>query len=87
MKNFKSMKYAKHDGIKGYKTGMLEPIRKGIQESSAVSRMTEWQENQSLAEYLNSAELSPIGSIQINELRKLIKSEAWEKKDNKNLEE
>lgn len=40
MKNFKSMRYAKHDGIKGYKTGMLEPIGKDTQESSAISQMT-----------------------------------------------
>lgn len=40
MKNLKSMRYTKHDRIKGYKTGMLEPVGKDIQESSAVSRMT-----------------------------------------------
>lgn len=40
MKNFQSMRYAKHDGIKGYKTGMLEAIGKDIQESSAISQMT-----------------------------------------------
>lgn len=39
MKNFKSMRYAKHDRIKGYKTGVLEPIRKRPQESSGVGQM------------------------------------------------
>lgn len=39
MKNFKSMRYAKHGRIKGYKTGVLEPVRKGPQGSSAIGRM------------------------------------------------
>lgn len=39
MKNFKSTKYAKHDRIKGYKTGVLEPVRKGTQESKAIGQI------------------------------------------------
>lgn len=36
MKNLNSMRYAKHDRIMGCKTGVLKPIRKVPQESSAV---------------------------------------------------
>lgn len=84
MKNLKSMRYVIHDRIKGYKTGVPEPIRKGPQESSVVGRM---MEQQSLAEYSNSAELS---SYQVNADKwgkELIKSRAREKRDNKCLGE
>lgn len=36
MKNFKSIRYAKHDRMKGYKTGAPEPSRESTQESRAI---------------------------------------------------
>lgn len=75
--NFKSMRYAKHDRIKGYETGMLEPIGKDIQESSAISRMTGKPEVGRIFKPWRTE--SPVRSMQINELRRLIKSRTWGK--------
>lgn len=73
MKNFKSMRYAKHDSMKCYKTGVPQPIRKNAQESRAIGRVIGEPE---LSRIFEPCRAEPISSMQIDELRRLMKSSA-----------
>lgn len=73
MKDFKSRRYAEHDRIEGYTTGTLEPIGKGIQGGGAISKMTGKPGFGSISECCRT---EPARSMQINELKGLIKSKA-----------
>lgn len=68
MKDFKSMRYAKQDRIKGYTTGRWSLLGKAHREAV---HLVEWRENQALAEYQNAAERSPV------------KADKWAKKFDK----
>lgn len=73
MKNFKSMRYAKHDRMKGYKTGVPQPFRKNTQESRAIGRVIGKPE---LSRIFEPCRAEPVSSMQIDELRRLMKSSA-----------
>lgn len=73
MKNFKSMRYAKHDRMKGYKTGAPEPIRESTQESRAIGRVIGKSE---LSKIFQLCRAEPVSSMQIDEPRRLMKLNA-----------
>ena len=83
MKNLKSMRYAKHGRIKGYRTSLLEPVRKGPQESSVVGQMMGATELGRIFQLCRAEFLSG----QCRRGKEMIKSRAREKGDNKCLRE
>ena len=73
MKNFKRMRYAKHDRMKSYKTGAPEPIRGSTQETRAIGRVIGKLE---LSRIFKLCRAEPVSSMQLDELRRLMKSNA-----------
>lgn len=71
MKNFKSMRDAKHDRMKGYKTGAPEPVPESTQESRAIGRGRGKPE---LKRIFQRGRAEPVSSMWTDEPRRLMKA-------------